>query len=242
MPLWIATTEHALPTKSNDAVSQMVRINTYGEEFVTGVVGGYSQMVREGAYFKAINPTFNTAIAWNAATATAFNELQGSLCIRNSHPDGGPHIILDYIRFQLVTAGTAATNINCVIQVDNSIRHSNPAATNIMQIFNVNSGQETDSGAICTIGALGFNGALTSKKLSTHAFAMKTTAPAINDVFFLNFGPVRSNAGIAGTTYARDCGMVALPPGGYHSFLMHIFSTSQTAAPTVFCEIGFFER
>jgi len=240
MPQIFGITRTALPSRQTDGTQQQVRVNAYGEQIVVPIAGGFYPIACEGSYFKAINPTFNTAAAWNVAAATAFSETQGSITIRNSNSSGGKDIYLDYIRITCNAAGTGNTNLSFVIQIDNAIRYSSGGAA--ATIVNCNSGTANSTGAVIHFGALTLAAASASRKLNPGAMIIKAAAPAANDVYLFNFGAVDTVANAPGTTVAIPCGPVLLPAGANHTFILHLISAGQSVAPTGFVEIGYIER
>jgi hypothetical protein len=242
MSLLYGKTSAAQPTRIADATAQQVRLSATGEQIVVPVGSGEYGLAMEGSYYKAINSTYNTAVAVSIAAATTFSETQGSITIRNTNPVNGKDIILDYIRITLATAGTLSTNYSFAIQTDNAIRYSSGGTA--LTINNANSGIPiASSGALIHAGALTLvTSTVNARKLCPGALIIKNAITAVNDVFLFNFGNVDSVANVPGVAVATPCGPVILPAGANHTFVLHLFGASQSAAPTGFFEIAYYER
>lgn len=197
----------------------------------------------EGSYFKVGNATFNTAVAWSVAAATTFVETEGSLTIRNSNSSSGKDIILDYIRIIISAAGGGpSTDIKCVMQIDNTVRYSSGGSA--LTPINCNSGGSNTTGAVVHFGALTLaNAGGSARKLMPGALTLKATAQAANDTYLFKLSEFEQGSATApGVIGAHGMGCVCLPAGANHSFVLHLFSTGQSSAPTAFVEIGYIER
>lgn len=241
MAVYYGKTSTAQPTRIADATAQQIRLSATGEQIVVPVGTGEYGLAMEGSYFKATNATFNTAVAMNIAAATAFSETQGSVTIRNTNIANGKDIILDYIRIQLTSAGTLGTNLSFAMQTDNAIRYSSGGS--LLTIVNANSNMPAVTGALVHFGALTLvTSTVAARKLCAGGMIIKNAITAINDIFMFNFGNVDSVANAPGVAVATACGPVVLPAGANHTFVLHLYAGSQTAAPTAFVEVGYFER
>jgi hypothetical protein len=241
MPQLYGTTKVGQQTRVADGVVQPVRLSATGESLVVPIGSGDYILGVEGSYFKAINSTFNTAVAMSIAAATVFSETQGSITIRNSNAASGKDIFLDYIKVVIAAAGTGNTNLLYSYQIDNTIRYSSGGTA--LTINNCNSGIANTTGAVIHAGALTLNTAGGSaRKLCGGAIVIRAAAPAAQDIMIFNFGNVDTTATAPGAAVVTPCGPVLLPAGSNHTFVMHFFGASQSAAPTAFFEIGYFER
>lgn len=241
MPQLYGTTKTGQQTRVADGVVQPVRLSATGEPLVIPLGGGAYVHGLEGSYFKAINSTFNTAVAMSIAAATAFSETQGSITIRNSNASGGKDIYLDYIKVVIAAAGTGNTNLVFALQIDNTVRYSSGGTA--LTINNCNSSIANTTGAVVHAGALTLASAGGSaRKLTPGGITVKAAAPAANDIMIFNFGKVDTVAVAPGVAIVVPCGPVMLPGGANHTFVMHFYGASQSAAPTAFFEIGFIER
>jgi hypothetical protein len=241
MPLLYGKTSSAQPTRIADATAQGIRTSATGEQFVVPVGSGDYGLLMESSYFKAVNSTFNTAIAMSIAAATAFSEVQGSITIRNSNAVNGKDIFLDYIRVVIAAAGTGNTALSVAYQTDIITRYSSGGGA--LTPVNCNSGGSNTTGAVVHAGALTLvTSSALAKKLNGGAAVLKTTAPAANDIYFFSFANTDTTVTAPGAAVAIPCGPVLLPAGSNHTFVMHFFGAAQSAAPTAFFEIGYFER
>lgn len=241
MPLQYGKTNNAQPTRIADSTTQIVRCDAQGDLVTVPLGTGEYGLAMEGSYFRAVNPTYNTAIAISIAAATAFSETQGSIMIRNSNPAGGKDIILDYIKLIIAVAGTGNTNLNFSMQTDNQLRYTSGGS--LLTINNANPAYSNATGAVIHAGALTIvTATANARKLCAGAMIVKAAAPAANDVFLFNFGAIDSVAQAPGVAVANNCGTVVIPAGDRHVFLMSFFGAAQSAAPTGFFEIGYFER
>lgn len=227
-----------MPTRLADAVQAEQRLGPYAEQISIPMGAGFLGPSMEGSYFRAVNPTFGTAFAPSVATATAFAETAASICLRNTGGAGAKDIYLDYIRIWFLTAPTGNTLLDCAMQMDNANRYTSGggAAT----IVNANNNVANTTVANLQVGALVTTAASSSRKLGT--WRLKSAIPAIADEFLFNFGSVDTVAQAPGVAKALSVGPVYLPAGSNHSFLLHLYGTSQSAAGTVHLDMGWIER
>jgi hypothetical protein len=244
MPLIQSIGRIIKPVRVLDAPNVELRATASGDYIQTPVHrrSGTYAFALEGSYFKASNATFNTAAVWNVATATTFSETQGSLTIRNSNAASGKDITIDYIRITVVLSAPSPTDIRCVMQIDNTVRYSSGGAA--LTPVNCNSGIANTTGAVIHFGDLTLNTAGGSaRKLMAGEQILKASVDAANDVYlfkFQNVAPLTVSA--PGVVGVYSMAPVCLPAGSNHSFVLHIYSTSQTSAPTAWVEIGYIER
>lgn len=239
MPLLHGKTNTAQPSRVADGTNQALRTNGFGEMCVLNARSGAYGLCLESSYFKACNASFDSAIAVNVAAANAFSETQGSITIRNSNSSGGKDIVLDYIRIIISAAGTGNTNFSYAIQADTTTRYSSGGSA--LTPVNCNSGGSNTTGAVIHAGALTLvTATATARKIGGGTTQIKASAPAANDVILFNFSLYDTVATTPGVATAFSCGPLILPAGA--TFVLHLFGTSQSAAPTGLFEIGYYER
>lgn len=91
-----------LPAYATDGDDEQVRLDKYGETWVTPVSPTKHHLAAEGSYFVATNPTPGTGIAMTISTA--FSDTVAMFAIKNldaANNPGAKRIHLDYIKLML---------------------------------------------------------------------------------------------------------------------------------------------
>jgi hypothetical protein len=190
----------------------------------------------QGIKYKAINATFNTAVKWNGDAETAFSENTASVALVNT--SGNLVLRLNYIRLIVAAAGTNGTNLSAVVQLDTTNRYTSGGSTLVP--FATNAGSYLPAGQPYFGQLVTANASANAKKLTGGALVLNTSNPAVNEhyLFLGEQPPVLADIPAPKALIALDS--IIVPAGG--TLLVHLFSASQSAAPTAFIDLEWTER
>lgn len=232
------------PSKNVDGTETQARLSGYGDGY-TQLVGGMGMyaMADEGSYFKATNATPGTGII--AATTQSFSATAALFTLSNGDAAGGKRIYMDFVDLAVQgTAPVAATSVQLVITLDNTVRYSS-AGTAITPV-NANMDDSTVTVATLHFGAVVLSAASGSVRQVSRQVLKTQAAPcmATGDSYFLRFGSIADPAGpLSGSTASIfPSPMSPLIIGGGHSLNFHLYYPAVTTAPTFEFEMGWWER
>lgn len=108
------------------------------------------QLVAEGSYMVATNPTVDTGLTWVAAQ-TAFSDTTPNFYIVNNEPAGGKSLYLDILKLMSTAVGTAAVSWRWAVKVDPVARSL--TTDNTLAITPVNPNSEASNPISVTVKA-----------------------------------------------------------------------------------------
>lgn len=237
MPQVYNKTQRALPTTNADGGQIQNRGGRYGEQYVVPIGSGTYPIAEEGSYFKAMNPTIGTALAY--PVTAAFSATAGAaFLIRNGSASAtGPNIYIDYIRFTIAVAPATATQAMFAVVLDPSNRYTSGGSALTVANGNLNSSNTTN--AVIFAGSLVTTAASGSVRNIARG-GLKTAIPVVGDTFTINFGAVDSVATNSGVCQA---GPAVLGPNANHSCLVHLwFPANATTGASFEVDAGWWER
>ncbi len=237
--------------KFTDGLAAIARYSAYGESVVEVITGKQQMLADEGSYFLTRTPTVGTGVA-SITAPTAYVATSPYIIVSNSNQVGGKNIWMDYIKLNLLTAGTSSTNLQYATALDSIARYSSGGSggsgTGLASILQGplpnNSGSQYGSGALVYAGALVAVAAGTQNRILQNGF-LRSAIAVVNDQYYFNFaGDDQVDQGlISGAAIVQRAiphSPVCIAPGG--SFLFHLFGASMAAATTCEVEVGHVER
>lgn len=245
MPQIYGITAQAAPATATDGTQKQLRVNRYGDQFVTPVGTWGGNLCSEGTYFRATNPTFGTGIAMSIQTT--WSATKPLLVIRNTSGSAtGATLYLDYIRLICTAAGSSTTSSDLGMEIEAANRYTS-GGTQLTPAC-ANTGFTTSTIADLRFGVVTAASAGSNRQIGR--MTIKTQASPcwiVGDNVFINFGSnsggLGALSGAAANLLTMDCGPVALGPNTNHSFLLHMWNTSNAStAPSWEVEVGWWER
>jgi hypothetical protein len=235
-----------------DGAAAIVRGGQYGEMVSQLVSSKQHLLADEGSYFVTRSPTPGTGIATIAALSS-YADTSPFVIITNNNPVGGRSIYLDYIQLRTTVAGTNGTNLLYATKLDLIPRYSSGgvggAGTGMTAVlagpYACNTQVAPQSGALVYAGAIvAVASSLQARTLSNGP--LRTAISVVNDTYLFNFGGcdmMLDGVLVSGAAVAQRSiphAPVCIGPQG--SFLLHIWSASQSVAANYEIEIGHVER
>lgn len=208
---------------------------------VVPVLSDFKAAVDEGSYAVGTNATFGTGVA--GPNAAAFSATSAILSLLNKNGPSGARTYIDYIRLILTAVPTAGTRFDLGVTLDTIARAS--AGTPVTMIgANIDAASQGPNTSVLynpTVAAAGPNVRQAGRSV------IKAATPVVGDEYLLLFGSVeKAGPIIASTTvagrYIVPMAPLALGGGGFQTALIHLWSTSSTAAPSFEFEVGLVER
>lgn len=191
----------------------------------------------EGTYYCVSNA--QTAIATLAA-GSAFSDTAPFISFFNRATSGGPSIYLDFIMLGTSVAGTNGTNLLAAGQVDLLVdRYTSGGTVLTTQIVNANGNAPNGSFASVRAGSLVSSAKTAVARQIFGNRSIKSSIVAAGDQYLLKFGGL-DMSNTTGVSASQAVPKIVIPPQG--SFLLHIWSGSQTVAAQYFVEMGWIER
>jgi hypothetical protein len=233
MPQISGKVQRNLPSASSDSTQVPFRQGKYGEQYVIPLLIG-NAIADEGQYFSAMTQTPGTAYNLTAAAQTAWVATTPTFFLKNNDSAGAKRIFMDFVRFSIVTAGTAGANVHCAIVLDTGARTT--SAGTALTVANVNGASGNTSistGAIA--GAITANAAVSPRYL--YRGTLKNAALTIGDSFQINFASQDTGGSMSGVCPVGP----AILDGG-QSLLIYLWLLSQSAAPTGEVQAAWYER
>lgn len=242
MPQNYLKAQVAPPSPVTDAAQVQARGGRYGEQFVLPVGAGLYGPCAEGTYFRATNPTINTAIAqavnatWVATTPV--------MTIRNTDAAAGKVMYLDYIRLIMTVIPASATNWELAVITDPNNRYTSGGS--LLTPVNANTAYSGVGISSIHFGAITAPAAV-APRILTRARVFNAI-PVVGSQLILNFGASDAAApqtmnGANAVNLAVPCGPVALGPGNNHTCLIYLWYASNATTPAQFeVEMGWLER
>jgi hypothetical protein len=229
------------------------RAGGYGEKMVSQLTSKNHASGTEGTIYCVRTPVPGTGLATIAAPTT-FSGTSPFICIYNANPTAGAapvDIILERIKLRCTAAGTAGASLQYVTQVDNIARYLSGgqgygvSANPLLGPYPTYSGANPASAAQVQIGAL-VAAASSAQARVFSSDMLRSAIPVVNDSYTIHFGasdqPVDigliSGSAIVQRNIPHE--HVSIAPG--HSFLLHLFLPSQSAASSFEAEVYFSER
>lgn len=242
MPQVYGVTRRAQPTKSVDGTQQQIRVSGYGDQYAVMMSAGHYGLADEGAYFKATNPTFGTAVTH--ATTAAFSATAALFCLRNNDAEGGKRLFIDYVRLIVAATPTTATSAQMAVTIDNTNRFSSGGTAITPVCSNMDSTNATianlNFGAVVLTAASGSVRNIARHTIKTQA----TPCLTAGDVIMCDFGSFAAQGaalnGTAPVALPSSFGPIVL--GGGDSLNFHVWYPAVTVAPSYEFEIGWWER
>jgi len=234
----------ALPTKTLDGNASYARQAKYGELIVANLSPKPYGLAQEGSVFMATTPTAGTGVALGVAAATAIIATAPSILIYNSDALGGKSIFLDTIKLLVTGAGVAGTSLHAQVFIDNGIAYTSGGTAAIP--FNINMGCGGSSIAkVYDASAAILSPAATGARRKAGRAILRGAIPVIWDQLVMDFGSVGAgDTNLTNGTNPLNV-RVSLPPvivGPQQSFLLYLYSPSQSTAPTYEYDIVWAER
>ena len=242
--------------KQGDTNPSVVRMGAYGELTCESIGRKQHKLVDEGSYYWCRSPIIGTGIGTGAAV-NALVDTTPFLIISNNAPalSGGvpKNIYLDYLKLQCTGAGTGGTNLLFATRIDNILRYSSGGSgsggtgltTVLAGPYPLNTMAQPSSNALVYAGALAaIAGSVQQRTLTNGIF--RTAIPVVNDNYLINFGgndTLLDGVLVSGTNVAQrthpHCSVTIAPQC---SFLLYLWSASQTVAASFEFELGWAER
>ena len=225
-----------------DGVNQIFRQNQIGE--IIAKMVNQDQYAQEGSYFSTTNATIGTGVALGVAAATTFNATAPAITIRNTDAIGGKDIILKGLSLITTGAGTAGTDLNCVVVVDSTNRVTSGGTAQTVVNTRADSGIATIASVLSATAAIVASAAGGTARLLAR-MRIRTGAPVVGDTYKIAFGaePTTETGALSGTAaslFAQRAPSCVVPPGG--TALIYLWSAAQTAAPAYEWQLEFAER
>jgi hypothetical protein len=210
--------------------------------------------VDEGSYYIVRTAAPGTGVATIAALAT-YTDLSPFLIVTNNNPAAGRGIFLDSLKLITVTPGTNGTDLRYATKLDVIPRYASGgfgcAGTGIATNVLMGPGS-TNMGAPCRSNALVYAGALVGVASTPNLSRLlengivRTVIPVAGDQYLWRFG---TNENVLDQVAIQTAAItqrsiphvgVEIAPG--HSFVMHIWSASQSVAASYELMLGYRER
>lgn len=196
----------------------------------------------EGSYHIARSPTVGTGLA-SIAALTTFTATSPFVIVTNGNDANGNNIYIDYIKLTCTVAGTNAADLQWATKLDTSARYSSGGSTLAGKC--TNTGVSNLSSALVYAGALVASADGGGVRLLDNG-NLRTTIMVAKDQIIWSFGgdqqdlDITAIATATATQRSLPHAPVAIAPG--HSFLLYLWSTSQSAAQSHEVVVGYFER
>lgn len=208
---------------------------------VLGLAPDFQGQAAEGSYYCVSNA--QTAIATLAA-GSAFSDTAPFISFFNRATAGGTSIYLDFIALGTSVAGTNGTNLLAAGQIDLLVdRYTSGGSVLTTSIVNPNGNAPNGSLASVRAGSLVSSAKTAVARQIFGNRSVKGAIVALGDQFMFKFGGVDAPniISVSGIVFSQQSlPKIVIPPQG--SFLMHIWSASQTVAAQYFVEMGWVER
>lgn len=193
--------------------------------------------------YRALTATFGTGIGMGTATRATFSDTEATAFIQNNAGAGGRYVIPLYLRFIITAAGTAGTNCNFGLRVNQAPR---TVGGTLLVPNPVKSDSALTPDAVVNVGQVTLSASPGSVRQLGRAIALqRAAAPAfvVGDEILLTFGSAESvPPQVLAATAARyvvPFGPIALAPQA--NLAIHYWSTAQTATPSAEYELGWAE-
>lgn len=245
MPQTYGGVQRVPPAASADAVNKLLRTFRGGELYTLAADRALAAAMG-GGYEHATNPTPGTGIALSSAARATFAATEAALLLRNtSNAPLGPILALDFIRLICTAAGTAGVSADFICAIENANRYSSggtaltptgaasdlaPATVADVRFGNV------------TLGAAGGGVKYFGRtRVKTQAAPCWTVGDEVLLLFGRDAG--EGSAAVTGAGPLQICKLLPpaiLGPNLNHSFALHYWATSQSAAPSFEVEAGWY--
>lgn len=234
-----------LPTRAADAAQRQPRLSQVGDQYAMMSMMPPGVGALEGCYYRASNPTFDTALALGIDTAQS--DTASAAVVFDNDAAATRDIILDYVRWTYVVAPASATSVQIGVVMDNKNRFA--SAGSLASIYNARSDVSAASVMSAGTGVLRLGDVTANANGTPRRFGratLKSAIPVIGDSMLINFGSIDfasmgllSGAGAA--QFVNNQGPVVIAPG--HSAVLHIWHPGNAVtAATVLWDIGWWER
>lgn len=236
-----------LPIPDTDNDNGGIRLGRYHDQYVIPTVQKSHALADEGSYFVTTNPTPGTGIVFTAAAQTAFSDTTPSLVVKNNDAASNTNykrLHLDYIKLLVTAAGTAGVALHVAMKVDNVNRYTS-GGSSLSPVSPNSDWASALSVAQIWCGAITAPAAGPSARLIGRG-CLRGAIPVVNDQYILNFGAVEtavSASALGGTGIVAQ--VFSFPPvvlGPQHFFVLSPWLPSQSGAPSVEIEMGWWER
>lgn len=232
-----------IPSRNLDGSDAYARLGSRGDVMSIPLTSTKHGLAEEGSYFVATNATISTPITLTGATCTAWVATTPTVVLVNGNTTGGANVIPDYIKFQIVGAGTAEAAVQYAVLLDSTNRYTSGGTAIVPK--NANMGISTSTASLLYVGAITAPAASANVRQVGRGLFRNAIAVA-NDQYILSFGASDVSASasqLASTTSIMQtfpAPPVVVNPGG--SLLVYLWGASMSAAPTAEFEMGFWER
>jgi len=232
-----------LPAKNLDGSDAYLRLGSRADGMVIPLTSTKHGLAEEGSYYTAANAAISTGLTIGGDTQTAWVATTPTLVIYNGAAAGGVNLIIDYLKLLVTSGGTAATQLEYAVLLDNINRYTSGGTA--LTPKNVNMGISTSSIASVYFGAITAPAASASVRKVARG-VLRAAIPVAFDQYVIAFGASDiscNNSQIGSTTiinHTVSAPPAVIPPGS--SLLVYTWGGSMSNSPEAEVEVNWWER